>query len=97
LDLEVQELGSVHTQDEDELVEVHEDVERILGHSGYVREFVKHALDLDSGGRRAGDGREEDTTVGVTDCQSEARLEGLHRNQAIPGLTAEPLVTHRER
>jgi competence protein ComEC len=97
LGLEPQELGPIHAQDEHELAEVHEDIERVLGHSRHVRELVKHTLDLDPGGRSAGDGREQDAAVGIADREAEARLEGLHGNQAIPGLTGEPLVTHRER
>ena len=60
LRLEAKELGPVHAYREDQLAEIHDDVERVLVDPLQMRELVEDALDLGPGGR--GPGIEDSST-----------------------------------
>jgi competence protein ComEC len=93
LRLEAQQLGPVHVQGEDELAEVHDDVEGVLGHALHVGELVEDALDLHPCGGRAGDRREEHPPIRVARGERQARLERLDGDLAVGTLPHEPFVT----
>jgi hypothetical protein len=83
-----QRLGLGAVELERNLLEVEDDVGRVLDHAADRRELVLDALYLDGGDGRALNRREERAAQGVTDGRAEAALERLSR---------EPAVTLRQR
>src|SRR5258706_9098555 len=77
-------LGVVAVQLQGNLLEVEDDVGRVLDHAGDRRELVQHAVDLDRGDRRALNRRQQHPAQGVADGGAEAALEGLRVEAAEP-------------
>ena len=74
----------VGVQLERDLLQVEDDVGRILDHARDRRELVQHAVDLDRGDRRAFDRREQHAPQRVADRRAEAALERLRVEPAEP-------------
>ena len=86
----------VDVQLERNLLQVEDDVGRVLDHAGNRRELVQHAVDLDRGDRRAFDRGEQHAAQRVADRGAEAALERLRVEPAEPigqrlALELEPL------
>src|SRR5712691_4386973 len=92
LGLEAEDLRTIEVEAEDNLAQVHQDVERVLHHAGQVRALVQDVLDLNPRGRGAVDGREEHAPVGVPDGHGQAGLEGLDGQLAVGVLVDRPVV-----
>ena len=92
LRLEPQQFGPSHADREDQLPQVHDDVERVFVDALQVRELVEHALDLDPGRHGSRNRGQEHPTVGVAHRDGEARLEGLDRDLAVRAFARRPLV-----
>ena len=84
VDPQVQRLGVVDVQLQRDLLQVQDDVGRVLDHAGNRRELVEHAVDLDRGDRGAFDRREQHAAKGVADRRAEAALERLRIEPAEP-------------
>ena len=66
------------------LLQVEDDVGRVLDHARNRRELVQHAVDLDGGDRRAFDRGEQHAPQRVADGRAEAALERLRVEPAEP-------------
>ena len=98
VDAQVQRLRVVDVQLQRNLLQVEDDVGRVLDHAGNRRELVQHAVDLHRGDRRALDRREQHAAQRVADRRAEAALERLRVEPAEPigerlALELEPLGT----
>ena len=96
VDAQRQRLGVIDVQLERNLLQVEDDVGRVLDHAGNRRELVQHAVDLDGGDRRALDRGEQHAPQRVADRRAEAALERLRVEPAEPvgerlALELEPL------
>ena len=96
VDLEGQRLDLIGVQLQRNLLQVEDDVGRVLDHAGDRRELVQHAVDLDRGDRRAFNRRQQDAAQRVADGGAEAALERLRVEPAEPigerlALELEPL------
>ena len=96
VDLERQRLDLIGVQLQRNLLQVEDDVGRVLDHAGDRRELVEHAVDLDRGDRRAFNRREQHAPQRVADRRAEAALERLRVEPAEPvgeglALELEPL------
>ena len=96
VDADDQRLGVVDVQLERNLLQVEDDVGRVLDHAGNRRELVQHAVDLHGGDRRALDRGEQHAPQRVADGRAEAALERLRVEPAEPigerlALELEPL------
>ena len=72
-----QRLGVVAVQLQRNLLEVQDDVGRVLDHARNRRELVQHAVDLHRGDRRAFNRRQQHAAQRVADGGAEAALERL--------------------
>ena len=77
VDAQVQRLGRVGVHLERDLLQVEDDVGRILDHARDRRELVQHAVDLHRRDRRPFDRGEQHAAQRVTDRRAEAALERL--------------------
>ena len=84
VDADRQRLGVVDVQLQRNLLEVEDDVGRVLDHAGDRRELVQHAVDLDGGDRRAFDRGQQHAPQRVADGRAEAALERLRVEPAEP-------------
>ena len=96
VDAQRQRLGVVDVQLQRNLLQVEDDVGRVLDHAGNRRELVEHAVDLDRGDRRALNRGEQHAPQRVADRRAEAALERLGVEPAEPigqclALELEPL------
>ena len=96
VDPERQRLGVIDVQLQRNLLQVEDDVGRVLDHAGDRRELVQHAVDLDRGDRRAFNRRQQHAAQRVADGRAEAALERLRVEAAEPvgerlALELEPL------
>ena len=80
--LERQRLGVIDVQLEGNLLQVEDDVGRILDHAGDRRELMEHALDLHRRNRGAFDRRQQHAPQRVADRRAKAALEGLRVESA---------------
>ena len=83
-DLQRERLDAVGVQLQRNLLQVEDDVGRVLDHAGNRRELVEHAVDLDRGDRRAFNRREQHAPQRVADGGAEAPLERLRVEPAEP-------------
>src|SRR5262245_12118381 len=74
---QIQRLGVVHVELQWDLLQVEDDIGRILDHSGNWRKLVEDAVDLDSSNGRAFYRGQQYTTQGVADRRAEPSLERL--------------------
>src|SRR4029078_5482168 len=81
---EVQRLRVVDVQLQRNLLQVEDDVGRILDDAGDRRELVQHAVDLHRGDGRAFNRGEQHAPQGVADGGAEAALEGLRLEASEP-------------
>ena len=81
---ERQRLGVVDVQLQRNLLQVEDDVGRVLDHAGNRRELVQHAVDLHRGDRRAFDRGQQHAPQRVADRRAEAALERLRVEPAEP-------------
>ncbi len=93
---QVQRLRIVDVQFQRNLLEIEDDVGRVLDDSGDRRELVEHPVDLDRGDRGALDRREQHAADGIADRRAEPALERLRVEAAEPfgqgfALDLEPL------
>ncbi len=79
-----QRLGVVDVARQRQLLEVEDDVGRVLDHALDRRELVQHAVDLHGGDRRAFDRRQQHAAQRVADGRAEAALERLRVEAAEP-------------
>jgi len=77
VDAHRQRLRGVGVQLQRNLLQVQDDIGRVLDDAGDWRELVEHAIDLDRGDRRALNRREEHATQRVANRGAEAALERL--------------------
>ena len=96
VDRDRQRLGVVDVQLQRNLLQVEDDVGRVLDHARNRRELVEHAVDLDRGDRRAFNRGEQHAPQRVADRRAEAALERLRVEAAEPvgerlALELEPL------
>ena len=77
VDAQVERLGRVGVHLERDLLQVEDDVGRILDHARDRRELVQHAVDLDRGDRRALDRGQQHAPQRVADGRAEPALERL--------------------
>ena len=77
VDAQIQRLGVVDVAGQRNLLEVEDDVGRILDHARNRRELVQHAVDLHRRDRRALDRGQQHATQRVADGRAEAALERL--------------------
>ena len=77
VDAQIERLGGVDVRLERHLLEVEDDVGRVLDHTGNRRELVQHAVDLDGGNGRALDRGQQHAPHGVADGGAEAPFERL--------------------
>ena len=77
VDLDRERLDLIGVQLERDLLEVEDDVGRVLDNPGNRRELVEHAVDLHRGHRRAFDRRQQHAPQGVADGGAEPPLERL--------------------
>jgi len=84
-DVQVQRLGAVDVHLERHLLDVQDDVGRVLHRPGDRRKLVEHALNLHRRHRRPLDRGEQHAPHGVADRRAEPALKGLR------GETAEPV------
>ena len=84
VDAQVERLGGVDVHLQRNLLEVQDDVGRVLDHAGDRRELVEHAVDLHRGHRRALDRREQHAPHRVADRRAEPALERLRVEPAEP-------------
>ncbi len=81
--MQVERLRAVAVELERNLLQVEDDVGRILDDAGDRLELVQHALDLDGGDGRALDGREQRAAQRVADRGAEAALKRLRGELAV--------------
>ena len=81
---EVERLGRVDVHLQRNLLQVEDDVGRILDHAGDRRELVQHAVDLDRRDRRALDRGQQHAPQRVADGRAEPALERLRVEAAEP-------------
>ena len=98
VDAEVQRLGVVDVAGERNLLQVEDDVGRVLDDALNGRELVQHAVDLDGGDRRAFDRRQQHAAQRVANRGAEAAFKrlGIKTAEAIGegfALEFEPLGT----
>ena len=79
-----QRLGVVDVARQRQLLEVEDDVGRVLDHALDRRELVQHAVDLHRGDRRAFDRRQQHAAQRVADGRAETALERLRVEAAEP-------------
>ena len=96
VDAERQRLGVVDVQLQRNLLQVEDDVGRVLDDARNRRELVQHAVDLHRGDRRAFNRRQQHAPQRVADGRAEAALERLRVEAAEPigqrlALELEPL------
>src|SRR5258707_4263857 len=84
LNVQVNGLRQIVVQLDGHLLQVQDDVGRILNHTGDRRELVQHALDFHRGDSRALDGAEERATQCVSNRGAPTALKRLGRKTAIP-------------
>jgi hypothetical protein len=84
VDLQGQGLDLIGVQLQRNLLEVEDDVGRVLDHARDRRELVQHAVDLDRGDCRAFNRREQHAAQRVADGGAEAALERLRVEPAEP-------------
>src|SRR5438445_580814 len=84
LDVHVNRLRQIVVQLDGHLLQVQDDVGRILNHTGDRRELVQHALDFHRGDGRALDGAEQRATQCVSYRGTPAAFKRLGRKPAIP-------------
>ena len=84
VDAEVQRLGGVGVHLQRDLLQVQDDVGRILDDSRDRGELVEHAVDLDGRDGRPFDRREQHAPQGVTDRRPESALERLRMKASEP-------------
>src|SRR5580658_4216926 len=83
VDVKVEGLGAVAVELERNLLQVEDDVGRILDDAGDRLELVQHTLDLDGGDCRALDGREQRAAQRVADGSAEPALKRLRGELAV--------------
>ena len=96
VDAQVERLGGVDVHLQRNLLQVQDDVGRVLDHARDRRELVQHAVDLDRGHRRSLDRRQQHAPKRVADRGAEAALERLRVETPEPirerlALELEPL------
>ena len=74
---QINRLGRIAVQAEGNLLQVEDDVGRILHHSGDRLELVQHAFDLDRGNRGALDGGQQHAAQRVADGGAETAFKRL--------------------
>ncbi len=74
---QVQRLGRVDVHLQRNLLQIQDDVGRVLDDAGDGRELVQHAVDLDRRDRRAFNRRQQHAPQGVADGRAESALEWL--------------------
>ena len=84
VDAQVQRLGRVGVHLERDLLQVEDDVGRVLDHARDRRELVQHAVDLDRRDRRPFDRGEQHAPQRVTDRRPEPALERLRMEAPEP-------------
>ena len=84
VDLDRERLDLIGVQLERDLLEVEDDVGRILDHARDRRELVEHAVDLHRGDRRAFNRRQQHAPQRVADGGAEPALERLRVEPAEP-------------
>src|SRR5258706_7183138 len=77
-------LGVVAVQLQGNLLQVEDDVGRVLDHAGNRRELVQHAVDLDGGDGRAFNRGQQHAPEGVADGGAEAAVGPLRVETAEP-------------
>ena len=84
VDAECQRLGVIDVQLQRDLLQVEDDVGRVLDHAGNRRELVQHAVDLHRGDRRALNRGQQHAAQRVADRRAETALERLRVEPAEP-------------
>ena len=84
VDPQVERLGGVDVHLQRNLLQVQDDVGRVLDHAGDRRELVQHAVDLDRRDRRAFNRRQQHAPQGVADGRAEPALERLRVEPSEP-------------
>ena len=84
VDAQRQRLGVIDVQLQRNLLQVEDDVGRILDDAGNRRELVQHAVDLHRGDRRAFNRRQQHAPQRVADGGAETALERLRVEPAEP-------------
>ena len=83
VDAQIQRLGVVDVAGQRNLLQVEDDVGRILDDARNRRELVQHAVDLDRRDRRAFNRGQQHAAQRVADGRAEAALEGLGVEAAV--------------